>query len=217
MKKILLFQFLDIFAPNKCYFCGKIGDLVCAECLTKQDFKIQIVRRKSENRPTREFFLGDREGTLAKILDEAKFNGLSENFEVLAKILAQALKTYGDFSSLKDIIVIVPAPTSARLAHQRGVAHSEFMAKILARELGVETSEIIGRKSHFVQKGASAKVRKSQASKGYQLLEKPQSDKIYVVFDDIRTTGATIDAIAKNLREAGADEVWALYLMRQKF
>jgi predicted amidophosphoribosyltransferase len=38
-----------------------------------------------------------------------------------------------------------------------------------------------------------------------------------VVFDDIRTTGATIDAIAKNLREADADEVWALYLMRQKF
>ena len=113
--------------------------------------------------------------------------------------------------------MIVPAPTSARHARQRGVAHSEFMAKILARELGVKVAEIVGRKSHFVQKGASAKVRKSQASKRYQLLEKPRTGKIYVVFDDIRTTGATIDAIAKNLREADADEVWALYLMRQKF
>ncbi len=217
MKKILLFQFLNIFAPNKCYFCGKIGDLVCAECQSNQEFRIQTVRRKSETRPTREFFLGDREGVLAKILDEAKFNGLAENFEVLAKILAESLKTCDEFSSLKDEIVIVPAPTSARHARQRGVAHSEFMAKILARELGVKVAEIVGIKSHFVQKGASAKVRKSQASKGYQLLEKPRTGKIYVVFDDIRTTGATIDAIAKNLREADADEVWALYLMRQKF
>ena len=110
MKKILLFQFLNIFAPNKCYFCGKIGDLVCAECQSNQEFRIQTVRRKSETRPTREFFLGDREGVLAKILDEAKFNGLAENFEVLAKILAESLKTCDEFSSLKDEIVIVPAP-----------------------------------------------------------------------------------------------------------
>ena len=141
---------------------------------------------------------------------------MSENFEVLAKILAQALKTHGEFFSLKDKIVIVPAPTSARHARQRGVAHSEFMAKILARELGVEASEIIGRKSHFVQKSASAKVRKNQASKGYKILKKPQSGKIYVIFDDICTTGATIDAIAKILRDSGAEKVWAVYLMKQK-
>ena len=217
MKKSLFANILDVFAPNKCYFCEKFGDLVCADCQKNQEFRIQTVRRKSDDRPVREFFLGDREGALAKILDKAKFNGLSENFEVLAKILAESLKTCDEFSSLKNKIVIVPAPTSARHARQRGVAHSEFMAKILARELGVKVVEIVGRKSHFVQKGASAKVRKSQASKGYQLLEKPRTGKIYVVFDDIRTTGATIDAIAKSLREAGADEVWALYLMRQKF
>ena len=216
MKKNFFTSILDFFAPNRCYFCGRIGDLVCLDCLNRQNFEVQIIRRKSETRPTREFFLGDREGTLAKILDEAKFNGLSENFEVLAKILAQALKTNGEFSSLKDKIVIVPAPTSARHAHQRGVAHSEFMAKILARELGVEASEIIGRKSHFVQKSASAKVRKNQASKGYKILEKPQSGKIYVIFDDICTTGATIDAIAKILRDSGAEKVWAVYLMKQK-
>ena len=217
MKKSLFANILDVFAPNKCYFCEKFGDLVCADCQKNQEFIIQTVRRKSDDRPTREFFLGDREGALAKILDEAKFNGLLENFEVLAKILAESLKNCDEFSSLKSKIVIVPAPTSARHARQRGVAHSEFMAKVLARELGVKVAEIVGRKSHFVQKGASAKVRKSQASKGYQLLEKPRAGKIYVVFDDIRTTGATIDAIAKSLREAGADEVWALYLMRQKF
>ena len=217
MKKNLFTSVLDIFAPNKCYFCEKIGNLACLECRKDQNFEIQIIRRKSATRPTREFFLGDREGVLAKILDEAKFDGLPEKFEVLAEILAEALKINDDFSSLKDRIVIVPAPTSARHIRQRGVAHSEFMAGILARELGVQKSEIVARKSHFVQKGASAKVRKSQASKGYILNEKPQLGKIYVVFDDIRTTGSTIDSISRILREAGVDEVWALYLMRQKF
>ena len=216
MKKNFFTSILDFFAPHRCYFCGRIGDLVCLDCQNRQNFEVQIIRRKSKTRPTREFFLGDREGALAKILDEAKFNGLPENFKILANILTQALKTNDEFSSSKDEIVIVPVPTSARHARQRGVAHSEFMAKILARELEAEVAEIVDRKSHFVQKGASAKVRKNQASKGYKILEKPQSGKIYVVFDDIRTTGATIDAIAKILRDSGAEKVWAVYLMKQK-
>lgn len=216
MKKNLLASVLDLFAPNHCYICNKIGDLVCGECLEKHNFQIQIIKRQSKCRPSREFFLGDREGILAKILDEAKFNGWRENFEILALILAKALKKNDVFCDLKDRIIIVPVPTSTRHARQRGVAHSEFMAEVLARELSVEKADIIARKSHFVQKGASAKTRKKQAKEGYQLVRTIDSNKTYVILDDIKTTGATIDSISEILFQAGASEVWAVYLMRQK-
>ncbi len=216
MKKNLFSSVLDLFAPNHCYVCNKIGNLVCGECLEKHNFQIQIIKRQSKRRPSREFFLGDREGILAKILDEAKFNGWQENFEILALILSQLLKKNNLFYGLKDNIVIVPVPTSARHARQRGVAHSEFMAEVIASELSVEKANIIARRSHFVQKGASAKVRKKQALEGYQLMKEVNRDKIYVIFDDIKTTGATLDSISKILFEAGASEVWAVYLMRQK-
>ncbi|MDO4868225.1 MAG: hypothetical protein Q4A23_01010 [bacterium] len=216
MKKNLFSSVLDLFAPNHCYICNKIGNLVCNECLEKHNFQIQIIKRQSKRRPSREFFLGDREGVLAKILDDAKFNGWRENFEILALILSRSLKKNNLFYGSKDDIIIVPAPTSSRHARQRGVAHSEFMAEVLSNELSVETADIIARTSHFVQKGASAKVRKKQALEGYQLVGEINRDKIYVILDDIKTTGATIDSISDILLQAGAHEVWAVYLMRQK-
>ena len=216
MKKNLLASVLDLFAPNHCYICNKIGNLVCSKCLEKHNFQIQTIKRQSKRRPSREFFLGDREGVLAKILDDAKFNGWQENFEILALILSRSLKKNNLFYGSKDDIIIVPAPTSSRHARQRGVAHSELMAEVLANELSVETANIIARTSHFVQKGASAKVRKKQALEGYQLVGEINRDKIYVILDDIKTTGATIDSISEILLQAGAHEVWAVYLMRQK-
>lgn len=216
MKKNLFSSILDLFAPNHCYVCNKIGNLVCSECLEKHNFQIQIIKRQSKCRPSREFFLGDREGVLAKILDDAKFNGWRENFEILALILSRSLKKNNLFYGSKDDIIIVPAPTSSRHARQRGVAHSELMAEVLASELSVKKANIIARKSHFVQKGASAKVRKKQALEGYQLIGTIDPNKTYVILDDIKTTGATLDSISEILFEAGAGEVWAVYLMRQK-
>ncbi len=216
MKKNLFSSILDLFAPNHCYVCNKIGNLVCSECLEKHNFQIQIIKRQSKCRPSLEFFLGDREGVLAKILDDAKFNGWRENFEILALILSQSLKKNNLFYDFKDNIIIVPVPTSARHTRQRGVAHSEFMAEVLANELSVEKADIITRTSHFVQKGASAKVRKKQALEGYQLIGTIDPNKTYVILDDIKTTGATINSISDILLQAGAIEVWAVYLMRQK-
>lgn len=216
MKKNLFTSFLDFFAPNYCYFCQKIGDLICDDCLESQDFKTQTIYRKSPNRPSREFFLGDFEGKIAEILDDLKFQNKKENALLLAKILASALEKNSDFADLKKDMILVPAPTSEKHIRQRGFAHSELISKNLAEFLKIQNQEIIIREKNLVQKGASAKLRKSQAEKSYFLKGEVDRNAIYVIFDDIRTTGSTIDAISKLLFEAGAREVWAIYVVRQK-
>lgn len=216
MNKKFFTSILDFFAPNKCYFCRKIGDLACENCLKNQNFQMTISRRKSRNCPSLEFYLGDLEGVLAKILDDLKFNNRLENIEVLAEILSESLLNNDEFLVKKSQIILVPAPTSEKHIRQRGFAHSEQISKIIARKIGVRYSEIIGRKTNATQKGASAKIRKSQASKSYKLDGQIDKNAIYVIVDDVRTTGSTIDSISKTLFESGANAVWAVYLMRQK-
>lgn len=216
MKKNVITSILDFFAPNKCYFCGKLGDLACSNCLEKQNFEIWENIRKEPSHPSREFYLGNLEGTLAQILDDLKFGNCVENINILAEILSLALSKSDDFMKEKSRIVLVPAPTSPRHIRQRGFAHSEQISKILARELGVSNMEIIVRKSNSTQKGASAKVRKAQAVKSYAIEGLVKKDVIYVILDDVKTTGSTIDSISKLLFKSGAKQVWAVYLMRQK-
>ena len=60
------------------------------------------------------------------------------------------------------------------------------------------------------------KTRQIQAKKSYQFIgEKLSKDKIYVILDDIRTTGATLNSIAEILLKNGAGEIWAFYLLQQ--
>ena len=60
-------------------------------------------------------------------------------------------------------------------------------------------------------------LNKYGAKSSYEFIgEKLSKDKIYVIFDDIRTTGVTLDSIAKILLQSGAKEVWAFYLLQQE-
>ena len=61
------------------------------------------------------------------------------------------------------------------------------------------------------------KTRQIQAKSSYEFIgEKLSEGKIYVIFDDIRTTGATLNSIAKILHKNGAKEIWAFYLLQQE-
>jgi ComF family protein len=206
----------DFFAPNRCYYCGKLGDLVCGDCLAKQNFSIKVVARRAKYRATRDFYLSDREGVLRKLVDDMKFNNHQENYQVLAQILAQALVKNQMIQRNRPKIILIPAPTSEKHLRQRGFGHTEAISQELARILELRTQSIITRKTNFVQHGASAKVRKSQAAQSYELSGELDPEAIYCVFDDIRTTGSTLDAISGILLENGAQEVWNIYLMQQQ-
>lgn len=91
------------------------------------------------------------------------------------------------------------------------------MARQLAKNLKIEKSTLIKRISKTTQRGKNFKTRQIQAKSSYEFTgEKLSKDKIYVIFDDIRTTGATLDSIAKILHQSGAKEVWAFYLLQQE-
>ncbi|MDO4872093.1 MAG: hypothetical protein Q4A27_01515 [bacterium] len=216
MKKKLIINLLDLFAPNSCYFCGKLGDLICENCFEKQDFEIRMVSKNGKNQPDREFYISERSGILKRMVDDLKFKNKKENALFLAQILAQALAKNPIFLQAQKEIILLPVPTSSRHIRQRGFDHTELISKNLAKILEIRKQKTIIRKADFVQRGASKTVRFEQAAQSYDLAAKIEKQAIYCVLDDIRTTGATLNSISQTLKRNGAREVWAIYLMQQK-
>lgn len=215
MKKSISEIILDSLAPEECYFCRKLGDSICKNCLkTRCNFGNFLSQPNTII--SKEFYLSQRSGELQKIVDEFKLQSKRQNAHYLSHLFADFLNSNEVFNRNRDRIILVPIPTLSAHIRERGFDHTQILAKQLSKVLKIKRLEIIAKVSKTTQRGANFKTRQIQAKKSYQFIgEKLSKDKIYVILDDIRTTGATLNSIAEILLKNGADEIWAFYLLQQ--
>ena len=100
--------------------------------------------------------------------------------------------------------VIVPLPTIGRHIRERGFDHMAYIAKKLSLLRGYRVERVLRRSTNSVQVGAGAERRVAQAFSTYEVCGKLSPDVNYLLLDDVWTTGASIKAATRKLREAGA-------------
>lgn len=129
-------------------------------------------------------------------------------------------------AEIKEIrqIVLVPLPTIRKHIRERGFDHTlrlcfeleEFLQKRFD-DLGVsvEYQSLLVRKNKTVQVGKEKKERVKQAEKAYGICEgvEIENKTLYILVDDVTTTGASLAAAKKILQ---ADRVWAAVLMKER-
>lgn len=156
---------------------------------------------------------GWREEALATLIKDFKYHSLRAAAGVLAEILDVALPTNEELKrSLAKgdtglEVVIVPLPTIGRHVRERGLDHTKILARKLAKRRGWKCQSLLGRAVDTVQVGAKVAQRQEQAERTYEVVGRVDADKLYVLLDDVWTTGATMLAAAKVLRRAGAEKV----------
>lgn len=103
--------------------------------------------------------------------------------------------------------VVIPLPTISRHIRQRGLDHTKMIAEELAKKKGFNCESLLKRRSEFVQVGATREQRLKQAQEAYMINGMVDKEKIYILLDDVWTTGASMRAAYSEMKKAGAVNV----------
>lgn len=210
----------DIIAPHSCRGCGHIGSPLCECCKNYIILQHQNIcpNCKSLN-PTSKcpkcphmpptFVLGDRTSIIGTIVHDFKYSSVTALAQPISELLDNILP------EILGNVSIIPLPTISRHIRERGFDHTAKIAHHLTKlRPGWRVQSIILRQQNTVQVGASETARKTQAKKAYQVNPKIPIDPntTYILFDDVWTTGASMQAALKILASAGAQKIIILIL-----
>jgi ComF family protein len=150
--------------------------------------------------------IGPYEGTLRDVIHALKYDGRRSVAPRLASLMATQAR-----GLLEGANVVIPVPLHRSRQRERGFNQAED----LARGLGLPVSCALRRiKSTRPQVDLPASERKRNVHDAFALNRPLVTDSIIVLVDDVTTTGATLEACARVLIAAGAQEVRAVTAAR---
>lgn len=149
------------------------------------------------------------EGAARRALLEAKFRGVTTLLPPLARAAAESVP------AAWNPTLVVPVPLHRARQRRRGYNQAGIAAQAVARHLGVACREGALRRTRATAPQATldAERRASNVASAFAA-EGVVGERVLVV-DDITTTGATLDACARALLDAGAEAVFALAVARE--
>ncbi len=219
----MLDTLLSFVAPHHCCGCGETGTLLCDNCkydIMSEPFEACIACGKglvSRNGLCgvckvpyqRAWCVADRRDHLQRLIGNYKFTNARAAYMPLAQLLSDRLP------ELPAETVIVPIPTINSHIRQRGYDHMGLIARRLAhlRALSVDIS--LQRITNTTQRGSGMRERAKQAKAAFMCAKQLDDKKIYLLIDDVVTSGATVKYAAQTLLDAGASTVWVASISRQ--
>ncbi|MCX7887162.1 MAG: ComF family protein [Verrucomicrobiae bacterium] len=156
-------------------------------------------------------------GVVRLAIHEFKYNGKWYFAPHLAEWIIAAAMSRMDCAAVD---VVVPVPLHPRKHRERGFNQAEFLAKQVGKATGkpVWTRCIRRLRDTQTQTHLDREQRMANLRDAFEVPEPtPVKGRVFVLVDDVFTTGATLDACAKVLRKAGAADVWVLTVARAAY
>jgi ComF family protein len=115
-----------------------------------------------------------------------------------------------------QVDLLIPVPLGSQRLRQRGYNQVELLARPFASLAGLQYAEsvLIRRHDTLPQFELNAAERWENLHASFVAKPEPLRGLTVLVVDDIMTSGATLDAAAHALREAGVEQVFAITLAR---
>lgn len=215
----LIERFLDVIAPYNCVGCGLEGSLLCQNCQLEQcefipprcyrckkltqDFATCEKCRSTSN--LRHLWVRTEYSDAAKkLIYQMKFKSARDGAKEIAVLMDEALPILP-----KDTIV-VHVPTVGQRRRQRGFDHAEYIAHEFTKRRQLNHQKLLGRQGNQRQVGASREVRLKQLEEAFYVRKAVTKGYHVLLVDDIVTTGGTLEAAAKTLKQSGAVQVDAV-------
>ena len=221
VKNTIVDSLLAVVAPHLCSGCGLIGSTFCDNCkydIIQEPFlgcimceKLTTIGVCDDHKFVfnQAWVVGIRSGALQRLIGGFKFRNMKSVSVKLAELL------HGRLPQLPSNIVFVPIPTTPLHIRERGYDHMLLIANRLGCLRHSPVQKLLIRNNHLIQHHAGRAERFRQAASAFKVNGLVDSRTIYIVLDDVVTTGATITQAAMLLRQAGATTVWAAVTSRQ--
>ncbi len=231
---------LDGLYPRDCFFCGRpTGESgsICLDCLQHlfiergpacslcdaesmmNESPTFICSDCLQHRPAyeRAFVVARYEGDFRALIHTFKYrDGLWLCEDLVRFLYAAYLGRLQPLGIRPE--VVVPVPMQPKKRRKRGYNQAELLARGLAKELQIPCrSRLLRRVATGVvsQTRLNRRQRLANALAAYRVRSPQQLEgKTVLLVDDVMTTGATVDACARLLRDAGAEKVYVLVLAR---
>lgn len=130
-----------------------------------------------------------------------KFNGDYAVGRILGMLMTEYFEASEELSEF-DYITVVPL-SKARM-NERGYNQSQLLAEMIAKKLGIEIRNVLKRIKNKKPQSKLSGYKRMTNIKGVFEVTEDVKDKKILVFDDICTTGNTMEECAAVLKDRGA-------------
>ena len=205
--------------PPCCLICGKLLSEICCKDCEKRIYDKLNLKIESKNKKDYYFekhmYLFTYKDEIRNLILDYKFNDKSYLYELFSKIITKNEKICG---ILEKYDIIIPVPIHKKRKQKRGYNQSELITRQISKKIPslVHESTAIQKIKHNIEQSSLSKEKRKQNVKNvYKIINKEKiENKNIVLFDDIYTTGNTVNEISKILKQNGANKILVLTIAK---
>ncbi len=159
-------------------------------------------------RPAAHTLLPFADKRVRAVIHEAKYHGNEQAFVLLSSALVEYLRQLSEEHDLREAR-LVPIPLGVKRLQERGFNQVETVARRAAKELEmpVESDLLVRTRETASQVSLPRQERKENMRGAFSAARTPDPKHLYVLLDDVTTTGATLQAAIDALKSGGAQNI----------
>lgn len=211
---------LDLLYPKTCGICNKIcKEALCKKCeLVLEKYKIDLIKDCKLIKNLHFDYcinLLKYENLIREKIIDYKFNEQAYLYMTFAKIMLKDKKICRFLKERYDIII--PVPMHKQKEKLRGYNQAELITKEVSKKLNIVTYEecLIKAKNNLVQSTLNKTERIKNVRNAFEIKEENKIiGKNIILFDDIYTTGSTVNECSRLLKKSGAKNIVAITLAK---
>ena len=234
---------LTTFFPKRCTSCGEYGFWFCNRCERQHGVQHNLINCSYCSKPERKpyafgklcsvckkelcldgllYWYSYKETGIQTALHTFKYRGVTGIAEAFGGYIEKRFSKIPysvrpeRITDSKNRIILIPLPLHARKKRARGFNQAELFAKELGSRFSwrIDSSLLVRKRSTMSQTKLTKEERKENMKNAFAIKKSIKADAIYILVDDVITTGTTIAEAARVLRQSGANQVWGLTIAR---